>query len=145
MCPRLVKVFGEAKKLDHAVLVHVVTQKGKGYHPMQKNIRPDSMESNHLTRTTGELVTEKQKPGYTDVFSKNICTLAKENKQIGCDYGSDGGWNRAEKVSSRYFPERFFDVGIAEEHAVTFACRSGGCGHEAGVLQCILHFCSVVL
>lgn len=106
---------------------------------MQRNVHPDSMESEPFDRTTGELVTEKQKPGYTDVFSKNICTLAKENKQIVAITAAMADGTGLKKFS-RYFPDRFFDVGIAEEHAVTFGCRSCGCGHEA--IYCSVFFIS---
>lgn len=123
---QMVKVFGEAKKLDHAVLVHVVTQKGKGYSYAEK--RPSRYHGiEPFDRTTGELVTEKQKPGYTDVFSKNICTLAKENKQIVAITAAMADGTGLKKFS-RYFPERFFDVGIAEEHAVTFGAGLAAAG-----------------
>lgn len=123
---QMVKVFGEAKKLDHAVLVHVVTQKGKGYSYAEK--RPSRFHGiEPFDRTTGELVTEKQKPGYTDVFSKNICTLAKENKQIVAITAAMADGTGLKKFS-RYFPERFFDVGIAEEHAVTFGAGLAAAG-----------------
>ena len=122
----MVKVFGEAKKLDHAVLVHVVTQKGKGYSYAEK--RPSRFHGiEPFDRTTGELVTEKQKPGYTDVFSKNICTLAKENKQIVAITAAMADGTGLKKFS-RYFPDRFFDVGIAEEHAVTFGAGLAAAG-----------------
>lgn len=123
---QMVKVFGEAKKLDHAVLVHVVTQKGKGYSYAEK--RPSRYHGiEPFDRTTGELVTEKQKPCYTDVFSKNICTLAKENKQIVAITAAMADGTGLKKFS-RYFPERFFDVGIAEEHAVTFGAGLAAAG-----------------
>ena len=123
---QMVKVFGEAKKLDHAVLVHVVTQKGKGYSYAEK--RPSRFHGiEPFDRTTGELVTEKQKPGYTDVFSKNICTLAKENKQIVAITAAMADGTGLKKFS-RYFPDRFFDVGIAEEHAVTFGAGLAAAG-----------------
>ena len=123
---QMVKVFGEAKKLDHAVLVHVVTQKGKGYSYAEK--RPSRFHGiEPFDRTTGEPVTEKQKPGYTDVFSKNICTLAKENKQIVAITAAMADGTGLKKFS-RYFPERFFDVGIAEEHAVTFGAGLAAAG-----------------
>lgn len=123
---QMVKVFGEAKKLDHAVLVHVVTQKGKGYSYAEK--RPSRYHGiEPFDRTTGELVTEKQKPGYTDVFSKNICTLAKENKQIVAITAAMADGTGLKKFS-RYFPDRFFDVGIAEEHAVTFGAGLAAAG-----------------
>lgn len=123
---QMVKVFGEAKKLDHAVLVHVVTQKGKGYSYAEK--RPSRFHGiEPFDRTTGELVTEKQKPGYTDVFSKNICTLAKENKQIVAITAAMADGTGLKKFS-RYFSDRFFDVGIAEEHAVTFGAGLAAAG-----------------
>lgn len=124
----LVRVFQEARRVDHAVLVHVITQKGKGYEPAEKNpARFHGVEPFHIV--TGEPEGKKKNLSYTDVFSKVICRLAKEDEKIAAITASmpDGtGLNRF----SRLFPERFFDVGIAEEHAVTSAA-----GMAAGGLK----------
>ena len=122
----LQKVFREAKKLDHAVLVHVLTKKGKGYPPAEKNparfhgISPFDVK-------TGKLKAEKKYPDYTDVFSKKICQLAQENPRIVAVTAAmpDG---TGLKAFSRRFPNRFFDVGIAEEHAVTSAAGMAAAG-----------------
>ena len=122
----LQKVFREAKKLDHAVLVHVLTKKGKGYPPAEKNparfhgISPFDVK-------TGKLKAEKKYPDYTDVFSKKICQLAQENPRIVAVTAAmpDG---TGLKAFSRRFPNPFFDVGIAEEHAVTSAAGMAAAG-----------------
>lgn len=124
----LSRALKEAKKLDHAVLVHVITQKGKGYAPAEKNpSRFHGVEPFDIL--TGEPKREKKYPTYTDVFSKTICRLAKDDKRIVAVTAAmpDG---TGLKRFSRLFPERFFDVGIAEEHAVTSAA-----GMAAGGLK----------
>lgn len=124
----LSRALKEAKKLDHAVLVHVITKKGKGYAPAEKNpSRFHGVEPFDIV--TGEPKREKKYPTYTDVFSKTICRLAKEDKKIVAVTAAmpDG---TGLKRFSRLFPERFFDVGIAEEHAVTSAA-----GMAAGGLK----------
>lgn len=78
---QLTKTFKEAKKLDHAVLVHVLTKKGKGYGPAEKNpsafhgVEPFDIE-------TGKPKKEKKHPAYTDVFSRKICEMAEKNHRI---------------------------------------------------------------
>lgn len=124
----LSRVFREAKRLDHAVLVHVITKKGKGYEPAELNpVKFHGVEPFHVV--TGEPEREKAHPSYTDVFSRIICRLAKEDERIAAVTAAmpDGtGLTRF----SRLFPERFFDVGIAEEHGVTSAA-----GMAAGGLK----------
>ena len=122
----LQKVFREAKKLDHAVLVHVLTKKGKGYAPAEKNparfhgVSPFDVK-------TGKLKEEKKYPDYTDIFAKKICQLAEEDPRIVAVTAAmpDG---TGLKAFSRRFPGRFFDVGIAEEHAVTSAAGMAAAG-----------------
>ena len=78
---QLCKVLQEAKKLDHAVIVHVLTKKGKGYLPAEKNparfhgVEPFDIES-------GKSKSEKMYPSYTDVFSKELCKLAEKDQRI---------------------------------------------------------------
>ena len=122
----LQKVFREAKKLDHAVLVHVLTKKGKGYPPAEKNparfhgISPFDVK-------TGKLKAEKKYPDYTDVFSKKICQLAQENPRIVAVTAAMPDGTGLKAVSRRH-PNRLFDVGIAEEHAVTSAAGMAAAG-----------------
>ena len=124
----LARALIEAKKLDHAVLVHVITKKGKGYEPAEKNpSRFHGVEPFDVL--TGESKKEKKNPSYTDVFSKTICQLAEKDPKITAVTAAmpDG---TGLKRFSRLYPDRFFDVGIAEEHAVTSAA-----GMAAGGLK----------
>ena len=115
----LYKTFQEAKRVDHAVLVHVLTKKGKGYVPAEENpsrfhgIVPFDIE-------TGEAKEKSSKDSYTDIFSKVFCDIAKQNDAVvGITAAMADGTGLAR--FARMFPDRFFDVGIAEEHALTFA------------------------
>ena len=124
----LSRALKEAKKLDHAVLVHVITKKGKGYEPAEKNpARFHGVEPFDVV--TGESKKEKKYPSYTDVFSRTICQLAEKDPKITAVTAAmpDG---TGLKRFSRLYPDRFFDVGIAEEHAVTSAA-----GMAAGGLK----------
>lgn len=116
---KLYKTFQEAKRVDHAVLVHVLTKKGKGYDPAEENpsrfhgIVPFDIE-------TGEAKEKSSKDSYTDIFSKVFCDIAKQNDAVvGITAAMADGTGLAR--FARMFPDRFFDVGIAEEHALTFA------------------------
>ena len=77
----LCKVFKEAQKLDHAVLVHVLTKKGKGYEPAEKN--PAAFHGvSPFDIKTGRPVAEKKYPTYTDVFSKKLCQLGETHPEL---------------------------------------------------------------
>lgn len=122
----MTKIFREAKKLDHAVLVHVNTKKGKGYLPAERNpSRFHGVEP--FDPATGKPQKEKIYPGYTDVFSRELCRLAGENPRVVAITAAmpDG---TGLKAFSRRYPERFFDVGIAEQHAVTSAAGMAAAG-----------------
>ncbi len=122
----MVKVFREARKMDHAVLVHVNTKKGKGYPPAEKN--PERFHGvEPFDPLTGKPLKKKIYPSYTDVFSKELCRLAEKNPKIVAITAAmpDG---TGLKAFSRQYPERFFDVGIAEQHAVTFAAGLAAAG-----------------
>ena len=122
----LVKIFKEAKKMDHAVLIHVITQKGKGYRPAEKN--PSVFHGvEPFDIATGKPLNKKMYPAYTDVFSKEICQLAEKDPRITALTAAmpDG---TGLKHFSKLFPDRFFDVGIAEEHGVTTAAGMAAAG-----------------
>lgn len=125
---RLCKVLKEAKRLNHAVLVHVLTKKGKGYRPAEK--QPDRFHGvDPFDIRTGKPKKEKIFPSYTEVFSKQLCYLAGKDKRIVAVTAAmpEGtGLKRFQKL----YPERFFDVGIAEQHGVTSAA-----GMAAGGLR----------
>ena len=117
--PAMVRVFNEAKKCKKAVLVHVMTQKGKGYEPAERHpARFHGAEPFDIE--TGVPKNKKTKANYTDVFSTVMIKLGQRNENVVAITAAmpDGtGLKRFRNV----YPERFFDVGIAEQHAVTFA------------------------
>lgn len=117
--PTLCRVFSEARRIEGPVLVHVLTKKGKGYTPAEEH--PGKFHGiSPFDIATGEVSEKKKKDTYTDVFGKVMCAEAKENPDITAITAAmeDGtGLSRFHSM----FPDRFFDVGIAEEHAVTFA------------------------
>lgn len=122
----LMKIFREAKKLDHAVLVHVVTKKGKGYEPAEKHpsrfhgVEPFDIE-------TGMALRKKTEPNYTDVFSTSMLKLAEKYPELVAITAAMPDGTGLKRFRDTY-PERFFDVGIAEEHAVTFAAGMAAAG-----------------
>ena len=115
----MMQVFKEAKRCKSAVLVHVLTQKGKGYEPALRHpARFHGAEPFDIE--TGIPKNKKEKANYTDVFSTVMVKLGHRNENVVAITAAmpDGtGLKRFHNV----FPERFFDVGIAEQHAVTFA------------------------
>ncbi len=122
----LCKVLREAQKLDHSVLVHVMTKKGKGYGPAEKNpSRFHGVEPFDIA--TGKPLAEKKYPSYTQVFSRKLCQLAREHKELVAVTAAmpDGTGLSA---FAKEFPDRFFDVGIAEAHAVTSAAGMAAAG-----------------
>ncbi len=122
----LCKVFKEAKKVNHAVIIHVRTKKGKGYAPAESN--PSRFHGiSPFDVTTGKSKTEKIYPDYTDVFSKKICQLAEENKRIVAVTAAMPDGTGLKRFAKK-FPDRFFDVGIAEEHAITSAAGMAAAG-----------------
>lgn len=123
---QLQKTLQEAKRLDHAVLVHVITKKGKGYGPAEKNpakfhgVEPFDVE-------TGAFLKEKKYPSYTDVFSRALCRLAEKDERIVAVTAAMPDGTGLKRFAKR-FPRRFFDVGIAEAHGVTSAAGMAAAG-----------------
>ena len=124
--PALCKVLREAQKLDHAVLVHVITQKGRGYGPAQKN--PSGFHGiGPFDIATGKESGEKKYPSYTDVFSRKLCQLGETHPElVAVTAAMPDGTGLA--AFGKKFPDRFFDVGIAEAHAVTSAAGMAAAG-----------------
>lgn len=116
---KLIKIFNIAKRVDSPVLVHVVTQKGHGYAPAEKN--PSRFHGiGPFDIKTGKSLSVGKGESYSAVFSRKICDIAKNDRSVVAITAAmpDGtGLDRFKK----WFPDRFFDVGIAEEHAVTFS------------------------
>ncbi|MCR5177831.1 MAG: 1-deoxy-D-xylulose-5-phosphate synthase [Lachnospiraceae bacterium] len=115
----LLRVIREAKKIKKAVIVHVLTEKGRGYEPALRH--PARFHgTGPFVIETGLPSSKKEEADYTDVFSTVMCKLGQRDGRVAAVTAAmtDGtGLKRFRKQ----FPERFFDVGIAEEHAVTFA------------------------
>ena len=117
---QMMRIFQEAKRLDHAVLVHVITKKGKGYAPAE-NAPSEFHGVGPFDIVTGKSL-ESKKMGYTEVFSNEICALARRHSRlVAITAAMPGGTGLSH--FAKEFPERFVDVGIAEEHAVT--CAAG--------------------
>ena len=109
--------FAEARNVQGPVLVHVVTQKGRGYAPAQKD--PSSFHGTSGFRIrTGEPL-KKASETYSDVFSKTMLALAEQDPYVAAVTAAMAEGTGLKKFRAQY-PERFFDVGIAEGHAVTF-------------------------
>lgn len=124
----LVTVLENAKRLKKPVLIHVLTKKGKGYRPAEEH--PERFHGvSPFDIRTGQVIQKKTEPDWTDVFSKTICEAARNNKNIVAITAAmpDG---TGLTPFAREFPGRFFDAGIAEQHAVTFAA-----GMAAGGLK----------
>lgn len=117
--PIMLNALNAAAQSSNPVLVHVVTDKGKGYRPAESN--PSKFHGiGPFDSATGRTISEKNGITYTEVFSDTIVNIARNNERIVAITAamSDGtGLNHFKEL----FPKRFFDVGIAEEHAVTFA------------------------
>lgn len=122
---RLVDLFEFAKTIDGPVLLHVMTEKGKGFAPAEADPKQRLHALGGPTdKITGKAITKPnalvKPPKYQDVFGEAAVEIARENPKVVAITAAmpDGtGLNGFKKE----FPDRFFDVGIAEEHAVTFA------------------------
>ncbi|PWM78925.1 MAG: 1-deoxy-D-xylulose-5-phosphate synthase [Phascolarctobacterium sp.] len=123
----LVEVLETAKQTPGPVIIHVITKKGKGYEPAEKS--PNKFHgTGPFDIKTGKKITNPDAPvSYTEVFGKTLVEIAKEDKKIvaitaampdgtGLNYFADA------------YPDRFFDVGIAEQHAVTAAAGMAAAG-----------------
>ena len=117
---QMVTAFNSASKLNAAVIVHVVTQKGKGYPPAQKD--PSSFHGVGPFRVSdGTLLhSKKDVPTYTKVFQNVMLETMEDREDVVAISAAMPTGTGLSAVAEQY-PDRFFDVGIAEEHAVTFA------------------------
>lgn len=115
----LIRVFESSKQFDRPVLIHCLTEKGKGYLPAEAH--PEKFHGvGPFEIETGETKKNATTPSYTDVFADTLVTLAQRDKRIvgiTAAMASGTGMNKLAKA----FPDRMFDVGIAEEHATTMA------------------------
>ncbi|MHB0885133.1 MAG: 1-deoxy-D-xylulose-5-phosphate synthase [Bacillota bacterium] len=115
----LERVLTDAREFHGPVLVHVVTQKGRGYAPAENN--PYAFHGpGPFDPDTGERLKSNGAATYSEVFAKTLVELAGEDERVVAITAAmpDGTGTEA---MARQYPQRFFDVGIAEEHAMTFA------------------------
>ena len=123
----LTEVLQAAKKIDGPVLVHVLTKKGKGYKPAEES--PNKFHgTGPFEIATGKKIANPNAPiTYTEVFGKTLTELANEDKEIiGITAAMPDGTGMS--TFAKAHPERFFDVGIAEQHAVTSAAGAAAAG-----------------
>jgi len=116
----MIETFRSAQRVGRPTLVHVITQKGKGYGPAEQDpIKYHSVTPFHVL--TGKPKKEKSPiPTFTDVFAAALIKLAKQNPRVVGITAAMGSGTGIDKLS-RELPGRSYDVGIAEQHAVTFA------------------------
>ncbi|MCX7797251.1 MAG: 1-deoxy-D-xylulose-5-phosphate synthase [Melioribacter sp.] len=117
---QLIKIFEHVKNLSGPILVHVITEKGKGYKPAETHTQK-LHAAIPFDKITGEAIKKSvTTPTYTEIFGKALVEIAKENPDVvGITAAMPDGTGL--DYLQKEFPERYFDVGIAEEHAVTFA------------------------
>lgn len=115
----LIPVLAHAREVQEPVVVHVITQKGKGYRPAEENPGvfhgPGPFEID-----SGRFIKSQEPPSYSQVFSETLIQLAKTHPNIVAITAAMPDGTKLDKFAAHY-PERFFDVGIAEQHAATFA------------------------
>ncbi len=117
----LLDAFAKVKNNAKPTLLHVVTQKGKGY-PLAEKLPVKFHGVTQFDVATGAFrKAPASAPSYTSVFGKTVCELAERNPKIVAITAAMAEGTGLVEFSKR-FPDRFFDVGIAEQHAVTFAC-----------------------
>ncbi len=115
----MIRVMQEAKRVKGAVIIHVLTQKGKGYAPAERHpARFHGAEPFDIE--TGIPSKPRTVANYTDIFSTVMCKLGQRDERIVAITAAMPDGTGLKRFHNMY-PERFFDVGIAEEHAVTFA------------------------
>ena len=124
--PAMVKLFKEASKVEGPVLVHVITEKGKGYLPAERHpARFHGTEAFDVE--TGLPLVKRVKANYTDIFSTVMRKLGDRDEKVVAITAAMADGTGLKRFRNM-FPERFFDVGIAEEHAVTFAAGLAAAG-----------------
>lgn len=115
----LIKYFQQAEKIEGPVLLHVLTKKGKGYPPAENN--PDQFHGvGPFNLKDGSSKKTKSKPSYSKVFGECLTKIAAQDKRVAAITAampSGTGLN----IFAKAFPDRYYDVGIAEQHAITMS------------------------
>ena len=141
---QMIRAFNDARRIRHAVLVHVRTQKGRGYAPAERHpARFHGAEPFEIA--TGLPSHKRTKASYTDIFSTVMRKLGdRDEKVVAITAAMPDGTGL--KRFRNMFPDRFFDVGIAEQHAVTFAAglAAGGLKPVVAVYSSFLQRLSLI-
>ncbi|MFZ7112071.1 MAG: 1-deoxy-D-xylulose-5-phosphate synthase [Desulfatiglandales bacterium] len=117
----LLETFGNLHHLKGPILVHVLTEKGRGYPPAEKDpAHFHGVGSFDISTGTSPKTGQKQPPSYTEVFGRTMIDLAASDDRVFAITAAMPEGTGLNRFSERY-PGRFLDVGIAEQHAVTFA------------------------
>lgn len=115
----LIKVINEAKKVENAVIIHIISKKGKGYLPAEKE--PEKFHGvSSFDLSNGNSKSNKGNKDYSSVFSESMLEVAKDDEKVVAITAAMPEGTGLLEFSKKY-PNRFFDVGIAEAHAVTMA------------------------
>lgn len=123
----LLEILQKAKKIEGPVMVHVLTKKGKGYAPAEESPNKFHGTGPYDILTGKKIVNPNAPISYTEVFGDTITELAKaDEKIVGITAAMPDGTGLS--TFAKAFPERFFDVGIAEQHAVTSAAGMAAAG-----------------
>ncbi len=117
---RLIEAFTNSKHLEGPVLIHVMTVKGKGYGPAEKNPTHFHGVGAFEVETGNFKTSAKAVPSYTDVFGQTLLEIAERDERVVAITAAMPEGTGLTAFCKR-FPDRFFDVAIAEQHAVTFA------------------------
>lgn len=116
---KLVEIFNHVKEFKGPILIHVTTEKGKGYAPAEADLSKLHGVS-PFDKVTGISPKSEAPPAYTNIFGNAMVEICKENpKVVGITAAMPDGTGL--NILQKNYPEKFFDVGIAEQHAVTFA------------------------
>ena len=114
----LEEIFKKAKDLEGPILIHAITKKGKGYRPAEEN--PDKFHSSSAFEIATGMPKKKKGDDYSKIFGKKLVKLAENNKKIVAVTAAMKDGTGLTEFAEK-FPGRFFDVGIAEQHALTMA------------------------
>lgn len=117
--PLLIRTFEYLKEQDEPVILHIITEKGRGYKPALEN--PGKFHGLGTYKIEDGSTAATDNPTYSELFGRAVTDFAKKDEKITAITAAMPGGTKLE-ILKKEIPERYFDVGIAEEHAALFAC-----------------------
>ena len=117
--PLLIRTFEHLKSQDEPVILHIITEKGRGYKPALEN--PGKFHGLGTYKVADGSTSTGGNPTYSELFGRAVTDFATEDKKITAITAAMPGGTKLE-IFKKELPDRYFDVGIAEEHAALFAC-----------------------